>query len=186
MNSFYSNEELKELGLKSFGSNVFISRKSSLYGIENIDIENNVRIDDFCILSGPIKLGNYIHIAANSLLFAGKYGIEFEDFVTISSRCAIYAESDDYSGLSLSYPMLSQEFRKTYGGKVILRRYVLIGTGSTILPGIEIGTGSSIGAMSLVNKNIPEWSIFAGVPCHKIKNRSKKILDLEKDFISKR
>ena len=71
MNSFYSNEELKQLGLKSFGKNVLISKKCSIYGADKISIGNNVRIDDFCILSGKIVIGNYVHISAYSALYAG-------------------------------------------------------------------------------------------------------------------
>ena len=62
--SFYSPEELKEIGFKSVGENVLISRKVSIYSPQKISIGNNVRIDDFCILSGNITLGNYCRIAA--------------------------------------------------------------------------------------------------------------------------
>ena len=75
MNSFYSPEELKTLGLKEYGENVLISRKASIYGAGNISLGSNVRIDDFCLLSGKISLGNYVHIAVGSMLFAGSEGI---------------------------------------------------------------------------------------------------------------
>jgi len=92
--SFYQQQELAELGLKSYGKNVIISRKCSIYGASNISIGNNVRIDDFCVLSGKIEIGNFVHIAAASLLFGGEHGIIMEDFSGLSSRCVIYAESD--------------------------------------------------------------------------------------------
>lgn len=60
MSNFYNEVELKNLGLKSYGENVLISKKCSIYGAENIEIGNNVRIDDFCILSGEIKIGNCV------------------------------------------------------------------------------------------------------------------------------
>ena len=63
-NSFLSIDEIKKIGLKSFGKNVFVSRYANFYSPETIEIGNNVRIDDFCILSGEIKLSNYIHISA--------------------------------------------------------------------------------------------------------------------------
>lgn len=50
MTSFYSEEELRSIGLKSYGKNVLISRFARIYGAESISIGNNVRIDDFCIL----------------------------------------------------------------------------------------------------------------------------------------
>jgi galactoside O-acetyltransferase len=185
MTSFYSKEEVKKFEFKNCGENVFISRKCSLYGSDKIVLGNNVRIDDFCILSGNIIIGNYVHIAAGTLLFAGKYRIVFEDFTTISSRCAVYAESDYYDGESLTYPMLPSKYRKTYGGDVIIKRHSIIGTGATILPDIIIGTGCSVGAMSLVNRSLGEWAVCFGIPCKKIKDRSKKLLALEKLFFLK-
>jgi galactoside O-acetyltransferase len=184
MNSFYTENELKKLKFISYGQNVFISRKVSIYGAENIEIGNNVRIDDFCLLSGMLKIGNYVHIGAQTMLFAGKYSIELSDFVTISSRCAIYAESDDYSGNGLSYPMLSDEYLKRYGGKVILKKHTLVGSGCTILPCVTINEGGIIGAMSLVNRDIPEWTVCVGIPCRIIKKSSKSLLKLERRLLA--
>ena len=56
MSSFYDEQELQQIGFKSIGKNVLISRKTSIYGAQNITIGNNVRIDDFCVLSGNIKI----------------------------------------------------------------------------------------------------------------------------------
>ncbi len=109
--SFLSREELMEIGFKSIGENVLLSRKASIYGPENIEIGNNVRIDDFCILTGKIKLGSYIHIAAYSALFGGEEGIIMEDFSGLSSRVSVYAISDDYSGESLTNPMIPKNTR---------------------------------------------------------------------------
>ena len=48
---FYSKEQLEKIGFKSLGENVLISDKTSIYSPENISIGNDVRIDDFSILS---------------------------------------------------------------------------------------------------------------------------------------
>lgn len=182
MDSFYSEAELKEMKFKYIGKNVKISRKTSIYGISDISIGDNTRIDDFCILSGQIEIGNYVHIAAYSALFGGKSGIVLEDFCGFSTRCVVYAESDDYSGGALSNPTVPLEYRNVKGGQVILRKHVVVGTGSSILPGVEIGQGSSVGSMSLVNKSLQEWGIYVGIPCRKIKERSKKLLELEAEL----
>jgi acetyltransferase-like isoleucine patch superfamily enzyme len=42
--SFLSKEELTKIGFKKIGKNVFLSRKASIYGPENMEIGNNVRI----------------------------------------------------------------------------------------------------------------------------------------------
>jgi len=89
MNSFYSIDELRGLGLRKYGRNVQISRYCSIYCAEKIIIGDNVRIDDFCILSGRITLGNYIHIAAYTALYGGDKGIQIDNFATISSHSSV-------------------------------------------------------------------------------------------------
>lgn len=182
MTSFLSRDELNQIGFKSLGSNVLISRNASIYGAKNITIGDNVRIDDFCILSGNIVIGNYVHIAACCCLFGGKSGIEMKDFTGISSRSAVYADSDDYSGIALTNPTIPEQYRYVTGGKVVFEKHVIVGSGSTILPNVSLGEGASVGSMSLVNKSLNPWGIYVGIPCRFIKDRSKKILGLEKQM----
>jgi len=184
MDSFYTINELSALGLKSFGTNVLISRKSSLYKTENIELGNNVRIDDFCILSGRIKIGSYIHIAAYSALYGGDAGIEIDDFSNISSRVSIYAISDDYSGMTMTNPMIPDQYKSIQMSPVHIYKHVIIGSGSVILPGVCIKEGAACGALSLVKDSLEQWGIYAGIPAKKLKNREKKLLELEQRFIS--
>lgn len=181
MDSFYSKEELKKLGLHSVGKNVKISRKASFYGVSKISIGSNVRIDDFCILSGKIDIGNYIHIAAYSALYGGDEGITLEDFVNISSRVCIYSISDDYSGNSMTNPMIPDNLKEVVSQKVHLQKHVIIGSTSVVLPGVILEEGSAFGSFSLINHNSEPWSINAGIPYKKIKDRSRNILNIEKE-----
>ena len=183
MASFYTVEELEQIGFSKIGTNVLISRKASIYGAEEMVIGNNVLIDDFCILSGKITIGDFVHIAAYSALFGGSEGIELKDFSGLSSRCVIYASSDDYSGNSLTNPTIPDKYTNVTNQKVILEKHVIIGTGSIIMPGVIIGEGSAIGSMSLVNKSVQPWGMYIGIPCKKVKDRSKTLLDIEKEFI---
>ncbi len=183
LNSFLTQEELNEQGFKTLGKNVLLSRKASIYSASQISIGNNVRIDDFCILSGKISIKNYIHIAAYSALYGGNYGIEIHDFSNISSKNSIYALSDDYSGASMTNPMIPDKYKKIYGRKVVIEKHVIVGSGCVILPGVVLGEGGSFGAMTLINKSSEPWTINAGIPFKKIKDRSKEILKLEEQFI---
>lgn len=178
-NSFYSYEELKMLNFAKLGEDVRISRKASLYGSEEMKIGDHVRIDDFCLLSGPVVIGNYVHIAAYSCLYAGEAGIVLEDYTCLSSRCAVYALSDDYSGNAMTNATVPVQYRNVINGRVVVGRHVVVGTGSTILPGVTLGEGSSIGAMTLVNRNIEPFSICVGIPARKLAERSRKLLELE-------
>lgn len=180
--SFYTEQELGKLGFKSYGKNVLISRKACFYGADKIVIGNNVRIDDFCVLSGRITIGSNVHIAVYSALFGGNTGIEMGDFSGLSSRNVIYAESDDYSGEYLTNPTVPDEYRNIICGKVIIGKHVIIGAGCTILPGVRIGEGAAIGSMSLVNESMPEWQMCYGIPCKGYKERSRKLIEMEKEY----
>ncbi len=184
MNSFYTREELTNIGFKCLGENVLLSRHTSIYSAGKISIGNNVRIDDFCILSGSITIGNNVHIAPYCGLFAGDYGIDINDFCGISSRCIIYSLTDDYSGQYLTNPTIPDKYRNVIGGRVTLGKHAVIGTGTTILPNITIEECVSVGSMSLVTKDLPAWGIYVGIPCRKLKDRENNILSLEKDYLS--
>lgn len=180
-NSFYTENELKSLRFAHIGENVLLSKKASFYSRGNIVIGNNVRIDDFCILSGNVQLGDYIHIAAYIALYGGEAGIVLDDYSTISSRGVVYAVSDDYSGMAMTNPMLPMEYRNVIQEKVYVGKQVIIGTGCTILPGVTISEGAAVGAMSLVNKSLDSWTIYAGIPCKKIRDRDQTAKSIEKD-----
>lgn len=177
--SFYSENELKKLKLKSYGKNVLISKKTSIYGAENIVIGSNVRIDDFCILSGNISIGSYVHIAAYCAIY-GKSGVVIKDFSGLSPKVVIFSLTDDFSGEYMISPLVPSEFTNVTGGPVIINKYVQIGSGSIVLPNLVLGEGSAIGAMSLVNKNINEWTINVGTPAKFLKVRKRNILNLVK------
>lgn len=182
-NSFYTELELKKFGFKELGRNVLISKKASIYSPKNIKIGNNVRIDDFCILSGKIEIGNFIHIAPFCSLIGGKEGIVIEDFANVSHRVSIFAISDDFSGNFLTNPTVADKYKKLQNGKVLLKKHSIIGTGTVILPNITINEGASVGALSLVKNNLDAWFIYAGIPAKKIKPRSRKLLELEENFL---
>lgn len=174
------------MGFKTIGDDSLISRKASFYGISRISIGNNVRIDDFCVLSagkGGIEIGNFVHIAVfASLMGEGK--ISIEDFSGISSKVSVYSSNDDYTGEFMSNPMVPIEYTNVTHADVNICKHVLIGSGSIILPGVTIRIGAVIGALSLVNKDCEEFFIYRGNPAKKIIERSRELLNLEKEFLN--
>jgi galactoside O-acetyltransferase len=154
---------------------VSISRKASVYAPERIKIGDNVRIDDFCILSGSIVLGRYVHIAAYSGLFAGEK-ITLENYAGLSSRVSIYASSDDYLGNGMTNPTIPSEFTHVHNAPVLLQEHVIVGAGCVILPGATIGMGAAIGALSLVTGDCRPWTIYSGIPARPLKERRSDII----------
>lgn len=183
---YYDEHDLKHEGFRSIGKDVSIARNCTIIGAPNISIGNHVRIDGYSTIvaseKAEIKLGSFIHIGGHSVLIGGN-GIVMEDFSGLSQGVKIYSRSDDYSGNSLTNPMIPDTYKTIKRGQVTLKKHVIIGAGAIILPGVTIEEGSSIGALSLVVKNVDCWGIYAGCPVKKIKDRNKKLRHLEDQFI---
>jgi len=179
-----SERGMKDLGL-TFGSNVKISTNASIYGGSRIKIGNNVRIDDFVVLSagtGGIEIGNYIHIAVfTSLIGNGK--ITIRDFANFSSKVSVYSSNDDYSGETLTSPMVPDKYKNVKTGNVWIGRGTILGCGSVILPDVHIGDYCSIGALSLVNRNLTSFGIYGGIPVRYIGYRKNDMVKLEEEFL---
>ena len=176
--SFYTEQELSSLGLKSYGENVRISRYAQIYSPEKISIGDNVRIDDFCMLSGNITIGSHIHIAAYCAMYGADYGIVMEDYTGLSARAIIYAAMDDFSGDYLIGPIHDNQVTNVIGGVVKICAYSQIGAGALVFPNLSIGEGAILGAMSMAKDSLESWNIYAGIPAKKIKQRSKHLLEL--------
>lgn len=178
-------EIVSRMGFAAIGRNVRVSDKASFYGIEKISLGDDVRIDDFCVLSagdGGIVIGNNVHIAVfSSIIGAGS--VFLSDFVNLSSRVSIYSSNDDYSGLAMTGPTLPSAYTNVRRADVRLGKHVIVGSGSIILPGVSIGDGVAIGALSLVAKNCAEFCVYAGNPLRFIKGRNRDLLHLEQQFL---
>ncbi|WP_339461955.1 acyltransferase [Pseudomonas sp. EA_105y_Pfl2_R69] len=183
---FLSIEQINQMGFAHVGKNSKLSEKASFYNCQNIVIGDNVRIDDFCVLSagsGGIEVGNYVHIAVSSLLI-GRGKITLHDFSGVSSRVSIYSSSDDYSGSALTNPTVPEEFTNVAHANVNIGRHVIIGAGSVVLPGVTLEEGVAVGALSLVSKSCQAFGVYSGTPARKIKERKRDLLALEQKFIS--
>ncbi|MET3107577.1 acetyltransferase-like isoleucine patch superfamily enzyme [Oxalobacteraceae bacterium GrIS 2.11] len=176
-----SRAAIENMGFKQVGNNVSISDKASFYNCPNIEIGDNSRIDDFCILSagtGGISIGRHVHVASYSSLI-GSGNITLDDFSGLSSRVTIYSSTDDYSGTHLTNPTVPKKFTHVLTADVLICRHVIIGCGAVVLPGIRLEQGVAIGALSLVNRDCKEFGIYAGTPARFLKARSRKLLELE-------
>lgn len=181
LNPYYTPKELKEMGFKSLGRSVLISRTCRIYTPEDISLGNHVLIDDFTILNGNITIGDYVHISSNCELYTGQASITIEAFAGLSSRCSLYATSDDFSGAYLSNPTAPRIYRNPKEQDIVLEKHVLIGTGCTVVPGVHIAEGCAFSAMTMIGKTISKpWGIYAGNPAKRIWEREKGLLEFEK------
>lgn len=131
----------------------------------------NLRIDAFPISKGyvleigeNVEINDYVHIGAiqsvkigNNVLLASKV------FITDHNH-GVYSGSGFHDN-----PETPPRDRKWNCSPVEIGDNVWIGELVTILPGSKIGNGSIVGAMSLVNSEIPPFSIAVGIPAKVIR-----------------
>jgi carbonic anhydrase/acetyltransferase-like protein (isoleucine patch superfamily) len=96
-----------------------------------------------------IEIGAYTNIQDGAILHGdpGKITI-LEDYVTIGHRAVIHAAH--------------------------IERGCLIGIGAVILDGVRVGTGSIVGAGSIVTKDIPPRSLVVGIPAKRVREVSEE------------
>ena len=123
-----------------------------------------VNIEQNAVFSSKVSLGDYSGIGINAKIygtcFIGRY-------VMMGSDCTIITRNHKFS--KLDEPMMFQGFEDEQA--VYIGDDVWIGDKVTILPGVHIGNGSIIAAGAVITRDIPEYSIVAGVPAKIIKKR---------------
>ena len=130
-----------------------------------------------------MKIGRNVHIAVFCNVAGGTEGIIFDDFSGLAYGCHVFSQSDDYSGRSLTNPTVPAEFKSEIKKAIHLGRHCIVGTNSLIFPGVILGEGCSVGALSMVTKSTEDWSVYSGIPARKIKDRKKDLLALEQKYL---
>lgn len=178
---YFETADLLQFGFAHVGERVKISKNASIFGLQNISLDDDIRIDDHVMIvapTGSLKVGRYVHIGAGCFLGCTG-GITLSDFSGLSQGVRIYSCTDDYSGQALTNPTVPRELLNLTIAPVHIGRHVIVGSGTVILPGVSIGDGSSVGALSLVTKSLEEWGVHFGSPAKRLKARSKKLLEAE-------
>ncbi len=82
--------------------------------------------------------------------------IFFPQDITLEENCII-----GYNTVILCHEFMRYEWRR---GPVHIGRDATIGANCTILPGVSVGAGATVSAMSLVNRDVPPGALAGGVP----------------------
>ncbi len=181
--AFLSEDQLREMSFGKLGRNVRISTKASIYGADQMEIGDNTRIDDFCVVSGKVSFGRNVHVAVHCTIAGGTVGIAFDDFSGLAYGCRVFSQSDDYTGRTLTNPTVPAEYKQERKAAIHIGRHCIVGANSLIFPGVTMAEGCSLGAMSMLTKSTEPWSVYFGIPAKKIKDRKKDLLALEKMYL---
>jgi acetyltransferase-like isoleucine patch superfamily enzyme len=154
----------------------YIRGKSNIHIGKNLTTGVGCRLDAFSNkkrivlkIGDDVQINDYVHIGAIESISIG-------DRVLIASKVFITDhDHGNYSGNES--PLTPPKLRKLHSSPVIIENDVWIGEFVSILAGVTIGKGAVIGAMSLVNKNVPPYSVAVGTPV-----RIMKVFDFDKNM----
>lgn len=110
--------------------------------------------------------GKNLHLGEN-VFFNSGVSIQDQGGVWIGDGCLI---GHNVVIATLNNELEPSKRQNLIPSPVILGKNVWIGSNSTILPGVHIGDNSVIAAGAVVTKNVPENTIFGGVPAKFIKD----------------
>lgn len=121
-------------------------------------------------------LGDDVSVGTNAVL---EFGNKIGNRVRIHSGCfleMVTIEDDVFVGPNVVFtddphPMNCPHYKECKGGPIV-RRLARIGANSTILPGVQIGENSLVGAGSVVVHDVPAGAVVAGSPARVIKQVS--------------
>jgi len=185
--------------LGSVGSGVIFGRSITIRHGLKVKIGDNVTVDDFAALDAKgddnkgIEIGDNTIISRNVVLSCKGADISIGAGCTLGINSIVHALqgspvqiSDDVLCGAFCYfigsgpyvtDSLETPFKKqgmTPHGGIVISNNVWLGSNVQVLDGVEIETGSIIGSSAVVNRSVPEYSIFAGIPAKLIKKRQEK------------
>lgn len=113
-----------------------------------------------------LKLGNNSNIGPYSWIGCSGY-IELGDNVMMGPRVSLLAENHNFERTDI--PMKEQGVTR---GTIVIEDDCWLGANCSVLSGVRVGRGSIIATGAVVTKDVPPWSIVAGVPARVIRTRA--------------
>lgn len=137
-------------------------------------------------IPSDLVAGAYVYIGPYCILYKG---VEIGAYTMLANNVSIIGGDHDFKKPGIPMIFSGREMPR----KTIIGKDCWIGAHSIIMTGVRIGNGTIIAAGSVVTKDVEPYSIYAGVPAKKIKNRfstqeelnkHQSFLDLSPDEIS--
>lgn len=117
------------------------------------------------VIGENCNFGDYLHLTCINKIYIGK-NVLTGRWVTISDNS--HGETDNNT---LQIPPIKRKL--SCKGPVEIGNNVWIGDKATVLSGVKIGDGAVIAANAVVTKDIPPYSVAAGIPAKIIRQHIK-------------
>jgi len=142
------NVVLKHPETMEFGDSVFIGAQAMIQG----------RFDGACRIGNHVWIGPQAYFDARNLVL--------EDYVGWGPGAKVLGS--EHTGDPIDQPIIATPLTIK---AVVIGFGADIGTNATILPGVHVGANAIIGAGAVVNHDVPDYAVAAGVPAKIIRSR---------------
>ena len=140
----------------------FVSLRAEVELSKLLTLGQKVRISSFCKVKashGKLKIGDRTSVATGCFISAGENGTHVGSDCLIGPNCTIISGTYLYSRLDMTFEEQGHESKGTRIGN-----NVLLGAGTAVVDGAQIGSGVIIGANSVVSGRIPDNAVVQGNP----------------------
>jgi len=137
------------------GENVRVYAFVNLYGCE---IGDDCRIGTFVEIQRDVHIGKRVKISSHSFICSG---VTVEDNVFIGHGVMFINDKYPRATAGDGAPQTEADWELI---PTVVKQGASIGSNATILCGVTIGEGAIVGAGSVVTRDVPAWSVVAGVP----------------------
>lgn len=169
-NAIIGAKSLRDIPEKKamIGENAIFLGNSVVY--ESTIIGDNLIIGHNSVIREENKIGNNFKLWNNSVI---DYGCRIGNNVKVHCNCYVAQNSviEDNAFLAPGVIIANDRYPGSPNPRLVgatIKRGAQIGINATILPGIVIGERALIGAGSVVTKNVPKETVFAGNPARKV------------------
>lgn len=173
----------------TFGANVVLRHPRKIRLGDNVVIDDNVVLDAKGENNNGIIIGNGVFVGRNTILSCKNGDIVIDDNANFGFNCEVFSASRVRIGKNVllaayvylvggthhfdrtDVPILFQE-RSSRGIEVGDNAW--LGAHAVVFDGVKIGKDCIIGAGAVVNKDVPDWKIAAGVPAKIVQDRREE------------
>jgi acetyltransferase-like isoleucine patch superfamily enzyme len=168
---------LRNANMIRFGRSVTLERGVIIDGLstDGMEIGDNVMIGPYCVIRASLlsHLGKGFHLGRSSSLDAYSFvgaggGVWVGDRVIMGQHISFHAENHNFE--LVDRPIRDQGIT---GKGIVIDDDCWVGSNVTFLDGVHVGTGCVIAAGAVVTKDVPPYSVVAGVPARVIDSRRR-------------
>jgi acetyltransferase-like isoleucine patch superfamily enzyme len=164
---------------KELGGGSRISPPFRFYGLNWISLGENVMVNRDCWIqvvpehaddkAAKLTIKSHAKIGMGAHISAARR-VVIEEYVLLGRNVYISDHAHAYEDVAL--PIVEQGLNRT--APVTIGRETWLGENVVVLPGVTIGKHCVIGANSVVNRSIPEFSVAVGSPARVVKRYNRE------------